>query len=95
LEEGYGVSQDESCPLREAKKFSDVFESKAKQDLDGFHDRLENFGDRTQVNLLAVCMLTVTSAPSYDLVDALQVECSEHIPPAGKGACDSRSRRFQ
>jgi hypothetical protein len=44
---------------------------------------------------LAVCMLTVTSAPNYDIVDTLQIEYTEHFPPVGKRTCDAASRRFQ
>jgi hypothetical protein len=44
LEEEDVVSQEELCHLREAKEFNDAFEAKAKQDLDGFHVRLETVG---------------------------------------------------
>jgi hypothetical protein len=44
LEEEYVVSQEDLGSLRGAKEFNDAFEAKAKQDLDGFHVRLETFG---------------------------------------------------
>jgi hypothetical protein len=83
------------CHLREAQEFNDAFEAKAKQDLDGFHVRLKTLDNWTQVGPLAVCVLTVTSAPNFDIVDTLQMEYLEHFPPAGKRTYDSESRRFQ